>query len=177
MVTAVSRPRPPISVIAYWAFTLVVVYENVSGFVWAVVKLDYITALVRHLGYPEYFLGILGLGQLAIAVVLIAPGLPIVKEWAYAGALLNYSTAIASHLLVGDGLSIFPIGALAYAVCTVASWALRPPGRRVAPTPWIGETRASSWIVALGVLVLLLIAAVSALPLIDSVLDLLPPLT
>jgi DoxX-like protein len=177
MMTGNVRTRPALSVIAYWLFTLVVVYENISGFVWSVVKLDYITGLVRHLGYPDYFLGLLGLGQLAIAVVLIAPGLPILKEWAYAGALLNYSSAVASHLLVGDGLGIFPIAALIYAAGTIGSWALRPPGRRVAATPWIGETKASSWTIAFGILLLLSIASVAALPLIAAVLDLLPPLT
>lgn len=164
---------PP--VVAYWLFTLVVVYENVSGFVWWVAGFDYITALVRHLGYPEYFLDILGPAQLAAAVILIAPGLPIAKEWAYAGVLINYASAVASHLFAGDGLSFFVIAAAAYAAFTVASWALRPASRRLTRTPWIGEMRSPSWIGALVVLALMLVVSLLSLPLLESLSTLLPP--
>ena len=43
--------------------------------------------MLAHLGYPQYFANILGAWQLAAAAALIAPGLPLVKEWAYAGVL------------------------------------------------------------------------------------------
>jgi hypothetical protein len=159
---------PAASVIAYWGFTLVVVYENLSGFVWWITNFEYISRLVRHLGYPEYVLNILGPAQLAAALILIAPGLPIVKEWAYAGALINYVSAIASHLFAGDGLNVFVVAALLYSVFTVGSWALRPASRRVTRTPWIGDTRASSWLIATMILVLMLIVALLSLPLIES---------
>lgn len=163
-------------VIAYWLFTLVVVYENVSGFVWWVVSFDYARAVIRHLGYPEYFFDILGPAQLAAAVILIAPGLRIAKEWAYAGALINYLSAVASHVLAGDGLSVFVIAAAAYGAFAVASWALRPASRRVTATPRIEVTRASSWVAAGAVLVLMVIASLLTLPLLASLALLLPPL-
>jgi hypothetical protein len=161
-----ARLRP--AVVAYWVFTLVVVYENLAGFVWWVAKLPLAPELVTALGYPLYFLDILAPWQLAAALVLIAPGLPIAKEWAYAGALFNYSGAIASHLFAGKGPVVVVVAAVVYLVCTVASWALRPPGRRVS-TPWIGETRASSWIGAFVILALMLIGSLLSLPLIASV--------
>jgi hypothetical protein len=169
-----SWTRP---VVAYWFFTLVIVYENLSGFVWWAVNFDLARSVIRHLGYPEYFINILGPAQLVAAVILIAPGLPIAKEWAYAGAFINYSSAVASHLLAGDGLNVFVFAAAGYAVFTVTSWALRPASRRVAGMPWIGETRASSWISALGVVVTMAIASLLTLPLIASLAALLPPLT
>lgn len=36
--TPIRRLPPP--VIAYWVFTLVVAFENLSGFVWVVAKLE-----------------------------------------------------------------------------------------------------------------------------------------
>lgn len=164
----------PGSVVAYWLVTLVVVYENLSGFVWWVVDFDLPREVIRHLGYPEYFFDVLGPGQLVAAVILIAPGLPNAKEWAYAGALINYSSAIASHLLAGDGLNFFVVAAAGYAALTVASWALRPAGRRLTGAPGIGETRASSWIGPLVALGLMLIASLLSLPLIASLATLLP---
>jgi hypothetical protein len=161
-------------VLAYWLVTLVVVYENLSGFVWWVVDLDYAKDIIGHLGYPEYFFDILGPAQLVAAVILIAPGLAIAKEWAYAGAVINYSSAVASHLLAGDGLNVFVVGATAYMLLTVASWTLRPAGRRLTGTPRIEATRASSWIGPLVVLALLLIASLLSLPLVESLATMLP---
>jgi DoxX-like family len=58
--------------------------------------------MLAHLGYPPYFSYVLGPWQFACAGALLAPRLLRVKEWAYAGAFFNYSSAIASHLSVGD---------------------------------------------------------------------------
>ena len=45
------------------------------------------------------------------------------KEWVYAGAVINYASAAASHLIVGDGIAAItaPVALLAL---TVTSWAL-----------------------------------------------------
>jgi hypothetical protein len=66
------------------------------------------------------------------------------KEWAYAGAMFNYTGAAASHFLAGQaglGSVTTPgiIGPAFFAVITVASWALRAPERRLsAPPPSAG---------------------------------------
>jgi hypothetical protein len=159
---------------AYWVFTLAVVYENLSGFVWVATGFEYATAIVRHLGYPEYFLDILGAWQLAAALVLIAPGLPLMKEWAYTGAFLNYSSAVASHVLAGDGLNVYAAAALAYAVLVVGSWALRPTDRRITNLAGVGLARVSSWVGPAVALVLMTIASVVTLPLMASLVRLLP---
>ena len=89
--------------------------------------------IVGVLGYPEYFLVILGVWKILGAATLLAPRLPRVKEWAYAGAMFTYTGAIASHLAVGDGrtgeIAILSV----MAVLAVVSWTLRPPARREVP--------------------------------------------
>jgi hypothetical protein len=52
------------------------------------------------------------------------PGLPRIKEWAYAGAVITYASAVASHVTVGDGIGrvVAPTVLLAL---TFVSWALR----------------------------------------------------
>jgi hypothetical protein len=40
------------------------------------------------------------------AVALLIPSFPRLKEWAYAGAVITYVRAIASHLTVGDRFAV-----------------------------------------------------------------------
>ena len=53
------------------------------------------------LGYPIYVGTILGIWKVPFAIVLFLPGLQRLKEWAYAGAVFNYTGAAASHFLAG----------------------------------------------------------------------------
>lgn len=168
--TQIGRRR----IIAYWAFTLPVVFENAAGAMWLLSRFipgvrglhatsvfaQYVHAMLAHLGYPQYFQYILNPWQLACAAALIAPRLPRVKEWAYAGAFFNYSSAIASHLFAGDGLDV-PAAVLA--VLTVISWALRPADRRLAESQ-PGRTTPWSWVASAIVLVLMVILSLFWLP-------------
>jgi len=59
-------------------------------------------AIFRHLGYPSYLLLFLGTAKtLGVAAVLV-PGLPKIKEWAFAGLVFDLTGAFYSHLSVGD---------------------------------------------------------------------------
>ena len=40
---------------------------------------------IVHLGYPLYFITIIGFWKVLGAITLLAPGFPRLKEWAYAG--------------------------------------------------------------------------------------------
>lgn len=154
--------------IAYWTFTLPVAFENAAGAMWVFLPLiprinqlhpssifaEYLGAMLAHLGYPPYFKYILGPWQLACAAALIAPRLRRVKEWAYAGAFFNYSSAFTSHLFAGDGPNI---QAAIFAVLTVFSWALRPADRRLAESAPVGETGGLSWVASVVILGTLLI--------------------
>lgn len=124
-------------VIAYWATTAFAALELLAGGVTdlahgrtAVVAGEPVTEVLTHLGYPTYLLAILGVWKLLGGVVLLAPGLPRLKEWAYAGAFFVYSGAVVSGIMLGrddPGTYIWP--PLIFAVITMASWALRPPAR------------------------------------------------
>jgi uncharacterized membrane protein YphA (DoxX/SURF4 family) len=85
--------------------------------------------VIRHLGYPPYFMTILGIWYILAGLALLAPRFPLLKEWAYAGLLFNYSGAFASHIAAGDqaGALIAPI---IFAVLVASSWMLRPESRR-----------------------------------------------
>src|SRR6185312_16172564 len=58
---------------------------------------------MAHLGYPAWLPSLLGTWKLLAVAAILAPGLPRLKEWAYAGVFFDTTGAIASHSVVGDG--------------------------------------------------------------------------
>ena len=85
---------------------------------------------IRYLGYPVYFLTILGISKLLGVTAILVPKFPVIKEWAYAGFFFLMAGAIFSHIAVGDPLSeLFP--ALLLLSLTVISWQFRPSGRKI----------------------------------------------
>jgi hypothetical protein len=56
----------------------------------------------KHLGYPPYLLVFLGTAKILGVVAVLLPGLPRVKEWAFAGLTFDVTGALYSHLSVGD---------------------------------------------------------------------------
>jgi DoxX-like family len=113
----------------YWLATVIVAGELGLGGVWDIARIPYVRGLVTHLGYPSYFLVLLGTWKVLGAVALVVPRRPLLKEWAYAGAFFTYSGAIVSHLSTGYDLGELWLLAVLTAF-TVLSWALRPPSRR-----------------------------------------------
>jgi DoxX-like family len=117
------------TVAVYWAATVPVTAELAVGGAWDVLRVPQVRSITDHLGYPSYFLVILGVWKVLGALALLAPRLPLLKEWAYAGVFFVDTGAVASHLAVGYGLGelafLIPLAAL-----TLLSWSLRPPPRR-----------------------------------------------
>jgi hypothetical protein len=85
---------------------------------------------MTHLGYPAYFMIILGLWKVLGGGVILLPGLPLIKEWAYAGMIFDVTGASASHFAAGDAL-FHIVTPLVLAALVVASWALRSEGRKL----------------------------------------------
>ena len=88
---------------------------------------------MARLGYPPFFLLILGTWKVLGAAAILAPGFARLKEWAYAGMIFDLTGAAATRAFVADG-AVAVIEPLAIATVVLASWALRPPTRRL-PQP------------------------------------------
>lgn len=83
-----------------------------------------------RLGYPPYFLTLLGIFKLLGAAVVALPGLPRLKEWAYAGLLFDVVGAVVSRTALGDGpMSLVP--PVLIGVLLLLSWWLRPHNRKL----------------------------------------------
>lgn len=87
-------------------------------------------ATLAHLGYPAYVGTILGVWKAGAVLALLAPGLPRLKEWAYAGIVFDLTGGLVSHLVTGDALPkpLIPVVMLALAL---TSYLLRPASRRL----------------------------------------------
>jgi hypothetical protein len=129
---------------AYWLFTVVVAFEMAAGGIWDLLRIEYVRAVLTHLGYPLYLLYIIGVPKIPCALVLLAPRFARLKEWAYAGAFFNYAGAAASHFLAGDSTGKWAVPLL-LALFTLASWALRPGSRRLQPNVPAVAMRPLTW--------------------------------
>jgi uncharacterized membrane protein YphA (DoxX/SURF4 family) len=119
--------------IAYWGATALVVSELALGGVWDILHVPQVRGLIDRLGYPQYFLTILGIWKLLGSIALVIPRFPRLKEWAYAGVFFDLTGAVGSlcaSSLVDASTLAYPIVMMGVAA---ASWALRPPSRRLGP--------------------------------------------
>jgi len=119
--------------IAYWAATAFVSCVMRISSALAITHAAPFMRALAQLGYPRYFSNILGIGKIAGVVVLLAPGMPRLKEWAYVGCAITILSACYSHYSSGDGL--LALEPLATFGALLASYAYRPASRRLQITP------------------------------------------
>ncbi|WP_437959547.1 DoxX family protein [Sorangium sp. So ce119] len=116
--------------IAYWMTTGILVFAMSSGGLSELARRPETIDGMKQLGYPVYFVMILGVWKLLGSLALLAPGLPRVKEWAYAGIVFNMTGAAVSHLVCHSAAWHVAV-TLGFAALAVASWALRPESRKL----------------------------------------------
>ena len=116
--------------VGYWICTALVALSFLSGGIVDMMKLPQALEGMTHLGYPPYFLVILGFWKLLGGIVILLPGWALAKEWAYAGMIFDLTGATASHVAVGDDV-FHVVVPLVLAALVAGSWALRPASRRL----------------------------------------------
>ena len=94
-----------------------------------IARLPFVADVVAHLGYPSYFLVLLGTWKVLGAAALLVPRQPLLKEWALARALFAYTGAMVCDITTGYDLAEVAVLGVMIAL-TVTSWALRPATRR-----------------------------------------------
>ena len=86
--------------------------------------------LMARLGYPVYFLTILGTWKLLGVIAVLVPKFPLIKEWTYAGFFFAMSGAVFSHMASGSAALDY-FGPALLIVLTVVSWYFRPADRKL----------------------------------------------
>jgi hypothetical protein len=91
--------------ILYWVFTILfaglMIFSAIPN-----IMLDENTMeiFVKGLGYPAYFIQLLGVGKLLGSIAILIPGLnKTVKEWAYAGLFYDLIGATYSGIAISKG--------------------------------------------------------------------------
>ncbi|MEI9921044.1 MAG: DoxX family protein [Bacteroidota bacterium] len=117
--------------IIYWIATIWLAFGmGYTGFV-QLTKTDLEVELMNRIGFPVYFLTIIGAWKLLGVIAILVPKFPLVKEWAYAGFFFSMSGAIFCHLAVGDSGAADYVGPTLLIVLTVVSWYFRPADRKL----------------------------------------------
>ena len=115
--------------IIYWVATCWLALGMTSTGIVQLIKLKEEADMMAHLGYPLYFLTILGIWKILGVIAILVPKFPVVKEWAYAGFFFAMSGAIFSHFAIHDE-AIAYFGPLLLIVLTITSWHFRPADRK-----------------------------------------------
>jgi hypothetical protein len=127
--TPVSVGASTARTLAYWLTTGVVAFCMTGG-IFELASANTTVEGITRLGYPAYIIPALGLGKVLAILTLLWPGLPRLKEWAYAGVFFNMLGALVSHAAHADAAWTIVVS-VTIAALTLASWALRPQSRRL----------------------------------------------
>jgi len=116
--------------IAYWTTTVIVAFLIGSGGAAELAHLRGNVEGLMRLGYPAYFVSIIGFWKVLGAIALLVPRFPRLKEWAYAGIFFNMTGAAVSALACGAAWWHVLVDVI-LTVLVLTSWALRPESRRL----------------------------------------------
>ncbi len=116
----------------YWIATAWLALGMISTGIVQFIKMDKEVANFSHLGYPEYLMSILGSWKILGVIAVLIPKFPLLKEWAYAGFFFAMSSAVISHMVLGDSMKeIF--GPSLLLMLTFTSWYFRSADRKLIP--------------------------------------------
>lgn len=118
--------------IIYWIATIWLALGMLSTGIVQLLKLKEEVAVIASLGYPVYFLTLLGIWKILGTVAVLIPKFTLLKEWAYAGFFFAMSGAVFSHIASGSPMSEL-FGPLLLLILTVLSWYFRPADGKASP--------------------------------------------
>ena len=116
--------------ITYWIVTVFLSIGMLAGGIQQMLQIGGYNEIITRLGYPLYFLSIIGTWKILGVIVIIVPGVRLIKEWAYAGFFFVMSAAFISHIAVGEPFKE-AVPSLVLLLATVLSWYFRPDDRKI----------------------------------------------
>ena len=116
--------------IIYWIATIWLALAMLASGLQQIFHTKGFVDIIVHLGYPLYFMYILGAWKILGVIAILIPGFKLVKEWAYAGFFFAMSGAVFSHIASGSSMKeVFP--SLVLLIITVVSWYFRPADKKI----------------------------------------------
>lgn len=117
--------------IAYWLSTALVALALLGSLGYLTGSEQVVSGFAKA-GYPQHLRIVLGFAKPAAAIVLLWPGLALLKEWAYAGSTFAWVMAHISAQASGESVGVQAMPLVLLALLGI-SYATRPPSRRLAP--------------------------------------------
>jgi DoxX-like family len=117
--------------IAYWGSTGLVALMLLTSLSYLTGS-EQVVAGFAKAGYPQHLRIVLGIAKPVAAIVLLLPGVALLKEWAYAGIAFAWIMALISARASGEPVLIWMLP-LILLTLLVVSYATRPPSRRLTP--------------------------------------------
>jgi hypothetical protein len=117
--------------VAYWISTTIVAVMLLFALIYLTGSEQVVSGFTKS-GYPQHLRIVLGIVKPAAGIVLLLPGSPLLKEWAYAGAAFTWVMAFISAYLTGESVQIWSMPLVLLALLIV-SYLTRPATRRLIP--------------------------------------------
>ena len=114
----------------YWIITGILSFCIFSGGLAQALQLKQTIDGFKPLGYPTYFISLIGIWKMLGIIAVLIPGFKLLKEWAYAGIFFTMTGAVISHIASND-IKAQIIAPILFSVFTVLSWYLRPADRKI----------------------------------------------
>ena len=115
--------------IVYWTSTAIVGVMLLMALSYLTGNQQVVSGFTKA-GYPQHLRIVLGIAKPVAAIVLLLPGLALVKEWAYACVTVTWIMATISARASGEPpqIWILPLGLLSL---LIVSYVTRPASRRI----------------------------------------------
>lgn len=114
----------------YWIITGLLSFCIFSGGMMQALLVKGVVDGFKPLGYPTYFISLIGVWKVLGIIAILIPGFKLLKEWAYAGIFFTMTGAVISHIASND-IKVQIIAPVVLAIFTVLSWYLRPADRKI----------------------------------------------
>ena len=119
--------------IVYWICTTIVSVMLLMALTYLTGSEEVVSGFTKA-GYPQHLRIVLGIAKPLAAILLLLPGLALVKEWAYAGATITWIMAFISAYSSGEKALVWSIP-LTLLVLLAGSYVTRPSSRRLTGAP------------------------------------------
>jgi hypothetical protein len=119
--------------VAYWGSTAIVALMLLGSLSYLTGSEQVVSGFAKA-GYPQHLRIVLGIAKPVAGIVLLLPGVGVLREWAYAGAAFAWVMAFISAYQSNEGVQIWSIPLVLLAFLVI-SYATRPADRRLIVSP------------------------------------------
>src|SRR4030095_6027492 len=119
--------------ITYWTTTVIVAVMLLFSLSYLTGNEQVVSGFAKA-GYPQHLRIVLGMAKPAAAIVLLMPGLALLKEWAYAGASFAWIMAFISARASGEPVQVWIVPPVLL-ILLLVSYATRPLSRKMSTFP------------------------------------------